>query len=84
MFLAVDNLPSELPKEASKYFGDHLMPWLEELAWSDGTLAIQNTDLPGELSRLVNNITFLHNNIEQEQQLHLKENSHPRTNILMQ
>eukprot|EP01102_Stenamoeba_stenopodia_P004560 TRINITY_DN1485_c0_g2_i1.p1 TRINITY_DN1485_c0_g2~~TRINITY_DN1485_c0_g2_i1.p1 ORF type:complete len:688 (+),score=115.66 TRINITY_DN1485_c0_g2_i1:3-2066(+) len=55
LFLAVDNLPSELPREASKYFGDHLMPWIEELAWSDGNIAptVPHTDLPGELHRAV-------------------------------
>jgi len=55
LFLAVDNLPSELPREASKYFGDHLMPWIEELAWSDGNVSpvAPQTDLPGELYRAV-------------------------------
>jgi alpha-aminoadipic semialdehyde synthase len=29
VILAVDNLPTELPREASIYFGDHLLPFLE-------------------------------------------------------
>lgn len=31
LFLAVDNLPTELPKEASCYFGDLLMPFLPSI-----------------------------------------------------
>lgn len=31
LFMAVDNLPSELPKEASCYFGDLLMPYLPDV-----------------------------------------------------
>eukprot|EP01100_Stratorugosa_tubuloviscum_P006263 TRINITY_DN2710_c1_g1_i1.p1 TRINITY_DN2710_c1_g1~~TRINITY_DN2710_c1_g1_i1.p1 ORF type:complete len:943 (+),score=426.34 TRINITY_DN2710_c1_g1_i1:112-2940(+) len=55
VFLAIDNLPSELPREASKYFGDNLMPWVEELAVSNGELPIeqQQKELPGELYRAV-------------------------------
>jgi len=35
LFLAVDNLPTELPKEASCYFGDLLMPYLPAIVNSD-------------------------------------------------
>eukprot|EP00013_Stygamoeba_regulata_P013978 CAMPEP_0177670150 /NCGR_PEP_ID=MMETSP0447-20121125/23907_1 /TAXON_ID=0 /ORGANISM="Stygamoeba regulata, Strain BSH-02190019" /LENGTH=930 /DNA_ID=CAMNT_0019177237 /DNA_START=53 /DNA_END=2845 /DNA_ORIENTATION=- len=52
MFLAVDNLPTELPREASKYFGDHLAPFVHELAYSDGTRPFaEQDDLPVELHR---------------------------------
>jgi len=33
--LAVDNLPAELPRDATEYFGDHLLPFLPDLAATD-------------------------------------------------
>jgi len=35
LFLAVDNLPTELPKEASCYFGDLLMPYIPSVTRSN-------------------------------------------------
>ena len=31
LFQAVDNLPTEFPKEATQYFGDSLLPFLEPI-----------------------------------------------------
>lgn len=50
VMMGVDILPSELPREASTFFGDALMPFLEELATSDGSRPFaEQTDLPLEL-----------------------------------
>ena len=35
LFLAVDNLPTEFPREATQWFGDHLLPFLEQIVKSD-------------------------------------------------
>eukprot|EP01098_Paradermamoeba_levis_P010978 TRINITY_DN464_c0_g1_i1.p1 TRINITY_DN464_c0_g1~~TRINITY_DN464_c0_g1_i1.p1 ORF type:complete len:793 (-),score=261.03 TRINITY_DN464_c0_g1_i1:672-2990(-) len=54
LFLAVDNLPSELPREASMYFGDHLFPFIEKLAWSDASKPVpEQLDLPKPLRSAV-------------------------------
>lgn len=37
LLIAVDNFPTELPKEATQYFGDNLLPFLEALVKSDST-----------------------------------------------
>lgn len=38
---SVDNLPAELPSEASQLFGDNLLPFVVPLAHSDGTLPFE-------------------------------------------
>lgn len=35
LFLGVDNLPTEFPREATQWFGDHLLPYLEKVVKSD-------------------------------------------------
>ena len=43
----VDILPSELPRESSKHFGDLLYDMVEDLAKSDGSVPFdQQNDLP--------------------------------------
>jgi saccharopine dehydrogenase (NAD+, L-lysine-forming) len=49
--LAVDILPSELPREASEYFGDILMPLLPAIASADYDLPTDRLALPPELLR---------------------------------
>ncbi len=51
ILLAVDNLPTELPLEASIYFGDSLLPLLPSVARSDAhaPLEQQRASLPREL-----------------------------------
>lgn len=53
ILLGVDNLPTELPREATLYFGDSLLPYLEGVASSDGTKPVEHTDLPPEVSGAV-------------------------------
>ena len=48
--MGLDILPSELPREASQFFGDQLMPFLEDLSSSDGTKPYsKQDDLPPAL-----------------------------------
>jgi alpha-aminoadipic semialdehyde synthase len=52
--LGVDILPSELPREASKHFGDLLLPFIETLCASNPNVPFeQTTDLPAELKGAV-------------------------------
>lgn len=47
--LAVDNLPCELPRDASEHFGDALFPYLGPLAVADYRAPFERLDLPPEL-----------------------------------
>lgn len=49
--MAVDTLPSELPREASESFGDMLMPFLPELLQADLRKPMAELDLPPEMKR---------------------------------
>ena len=49
--LAVDNLPCELPRDASEFFGDLLLPYVSRLARADYTAPFSKLDLPAELQR---------------------------------
>jgi alpha-aminoadipic semialdehyde synthase len=51
--LAVDNLPCELPRDASEHFGDALFPYLAPLIAADYRLPYERLDLPPELLRAV-------------------------------
>lgn len=51
--LAVDNLPCELPAEASHSFGEVLSTWLPALARADFSQPFGSLDLPPELKRAV-------------------------------
>ncbi len=49
--LAVDNLPCELPRDASASFGDALMPFVPAIARADFQRALAELDLPPEIRR---------------------------------
>lgn len=49
--MAVDNLPTEFPREASQAFGAALSPFLSQLAAIDTSQAIDQSGLPGPLRR---------------------------------
>jgi alpha-aminoadipic semialdehyde synthase len=49
--LAVDILPSELPREASEYFSDILEPYIPAIARADYSVAFEQLDLPPEIKR---------------------------------
>ncbi len=51
--LAVDNLPAELPKEASESFSAALSPFVPALAKADMNRPLEETGLPVELQRAV-------------------------------
>ncbi|MEO0079100.1 MAG: bifunctional lysine ketoglutarate reductase /saccharopine dehydrogenase family protein [candidate division WOR-3 bacterium] len=51
VILAVDNLPCELPVDASQEFGRALLPFVPALAQTDFSLSLDQLGLPGELLR---------------------------------
>jgi alanine dehydrogenase len=51
--MAVDILPSELPREASSYFSHILQPFLPAIAHCDYTVPFAELDLPPEIKRAV-------------------------------
>ncbi len=53
VILAVDILPSELPREASEYFSDILEPFIPAIAGADYSVPFEKLDLPPEIKRAV-------------------------------
>ncbi len=53
VILAVDILPSELPREASTYFSGVLMDYVPAIAKADYSVPFQALDLPPEIKRAV-------------------------------
>lgn len=53
VILAVDKLPSELPREASAFFGDALLPFVPSLAHANFELAEKHLELPPAFARAV-------------------------------
>lgn len=53
VILAVDKLPAELPKEASKMFGDALFPFVKDLASADYSADFDKLDLPKEFKNAI-------------------------------
>lgn len=53
VILAVDKLPTELPREASAAFGDSLEPYVPALAAADFTAPFETLALPSDLKRAV-------------------------------
>jgi len=51
--MAVDILPSELPREASTYFSKILTRYIPQIAAADFTVGFEELDLPAELKRAV-------------------------------
>lgn len=51
--LAVDNLPCELPVEASQHFGDSLVGFVPSLARCDWTRDFDELDLPEEIRKAI-------------------------------
>jgi len=51
--LAVDILPSELPREASEYFSSILEPFIPAIAQADYTVPFEELALPPEIKRAV-------------------------------
>ena len=51
--MAVDILPSELPREASEHFSSVLKPFMPALARADFSESFENLDLPDEIKRAV-------------------------------
>ena len=49
VIMAVDNLPCEFPADASRHFGDALLPFVEAVARADWSKELARTGLPDEL-----------------------------------
>jgi alpha-aminoadipic semialdehyde synthase len=49
--MAVDNLPCEFAREASDYFSDALMPFMEKMLLNDYSKNIENSNLPEEIKK---------------------------------
>jgi alpha-aminoadipic semialdehyde synthase len=53
VIMAVDILPSELPREASEHFGDMLGSYIPAIVQADYTVPFGQLDLPPELKRAI-------------------------------
>ncbi|MBC8376960.1 MAG: hypothetical protein H8E26_13020 [FCB group bacterium] len=51
--MAVDNLPTELPREASEAFGEALIPFVYAMGACDYSEPFESLDLPAEVKRAV-------------------------------
>ena len=51
--MAVDILPSELPRESSLAFSDALLNYIPAIALADYTSTFENLDLPNPIKREV-------------------------------
>jgi alanine dehydrogenase len=53
VILAVDKLPAELPKQASKTFGDALLPFVKSLSETDFSLDFEKLSMPKEFKNAI-------------------------------
>ena len=53
VILAVDKLPTELPREASEYFGNELIPFVPQLARTNFQVPLEELNLPQEFQKAV-------------------------------
>lgn len=53
VILAVDKLPAELPRQASKMFGDALLPFVKDLANADFSLDFEDLKIPLEFKNAI-------------------------------
>ena len=49
--MAVDNLPCELPREASHFFGKDLMPFISEIASADYSASLEDLALSSPIKK---------------------------------
>lgn len=57
VIMAVDNLPCELPRESSEFFGKMLSPFIQQIIKADYSLPFENLLIPDEIKRAL----ILHN-----------------------
>ena len=53
VLLAVDNLPAELPNDASRFFSQQLWPFIPDIVKADLTKPLNKSGLPEEIQRAV-------------------------------
>nr|CAB3219604.1 alpha-aminoadipic semialdehyde synthase, mitochondrial-like [Phallusia mammillata] len=58
LMCSVDNLPAQLPREATQYFGDHLFPYIADIAKNDATVQLDDHT---DISPVVKNATIASN-----------------------
>jgi len=51
--MAIDNLPTELPRESSQAFGEALIPYIYAMGVCDYSVDLDDLDLPAEIKRAV-------------------------------
>lgn len=51
LMMTVDILPSELPREASEYFSQALLPFIPDVVQADYTLPFEQLDLPNPIKK---------------------------------
>ncbi|MHA1631060.1 MAG: bifunctional lysine ketoglutarate reductase /saccharopine dehydrogenase family protein [Candidatus Heimdallarchaeota archaeon] len=51
--LAIDHLPTEIPRDASEYFSDTLLPFVPNIAKADYSGSLDNSGLKDEIKRAV-------------------------------
>ncbi|MCD6462041.1 MAG: hypothetical protein J7L61_04800 [Thermoplasmata archaeon] len=51
--MAIDTLPAEIPRDASEYFGERLLPFVPSIARCRWNVPFQELDLPPEIKRAV-------------------------------
>ncbi len=51
LYLAIDYLPAELPKDASEHFSNHLVKFIPQIVQSDPLIKFQEQSLPSEIKK---------------------------------
>ena len=61
LICSIDNLPAQLPREATDYFGKLLLPWLQEMVSEQSTYPLKFASLPtcGFVAQLVERPTSI-------------------------
>jgi alpha-aminoadipic semialdehyde synthase len=53
VILAIDHLPTEIPRTSSDYFSDRLMPFLPKIAKANYNDTLEKSGLPAEIQKAV-------------------------------
>jgi len=53
VIMAVDNLPCELPKESSEFFGKMLSPFIQRMIKADYSVPFEDLNIPDEIKRAI-------------------------------
>ncbi|VDP71119.1 unnamed protein product [Echinostoma caproni] len=56
LMCSIDNMPAQLPYEASEYFGDTLLPYLPDMIKSNALEPFENYDASPEVKNVISNV----------------------------